>query len=135
LRSGGRAIAAVWGERSKCGWADLFSIVDSFVQSEEVCPLFFHLGTGDALTEALEEAGFTSIRSKRLSVQTSYPSQREALTAMLDGGAVALAAKRFDEATRKQVEEKLLASFAPYRHREGEYAIPGEFVVAAAAKP
>jgi ubiquinone/menaquinone biosynthesis C-methylase UbiE len=134
LKPGGRAVAAVWGERANCGWAELFPIVDSFVQSE-VCPLFFRLGAGDALAEALGEAGFGSIRSERLSVETRYTNQREALTAMLDGGAVALAAKRFDEATRKQVEDKLLASFAPYRGQGGDFAIPGEFVVAAAIKP
>jgi ubiquinone/menaquinone biosynthesis C-methylase UbiE len=43
LRPGGRIILAVWGERSRCGWAELFPIVDDEVASD-VCPLFFRLG-------------------------------------------------------------------------------------------
>ena len=31
LRPGGRAVLAVWGERARCGWAPLFSIVDAEV--------------------------------------------------------------------------------------------------------
>jgi hypothetical protein len=42
---------------------------------------------------------------------------------MLDGGAAALAAKRFDVATRQRVEEMLLAAFAGYRDKDGSYAI------------
>ena len=134
LKSGGRAVASVWGERRKCGWADLFPIVDSVVQSE-VCPLFFGLGTGSALAEAFEEAGFVSVRTQRLAATAHYSSQQDVLTAMIDGGAVALAAKRFDVATRQRVEEMLLASFASYRHEDGSYAIPGEFVTAVGRKP
>lgn len=44
LKPGGRAVAAVWGERRRCGWAEIFPIVDARVESE-VCPLFFQLGT------------------------------------------------------------------------------------------
>ena len=44
LQPGGRAVAAVWGRRDRCGWADIFPIVDARVTTE-VCPLFFHLGT------------------------------------------------------------------------------------------
>ena len=52
LRPGGRAVAAVWGARRNCGWADIFPIVDSRVQSE-VCPMFFQQGTGDNLADRL----------------------------------------------------------------------------------
>ena len=48
LRQGGRAAAAVWGQRRKCGWADIFPIVDARVQSD-VCPMFFRLWTGESL--------------------------------------------------------------------------------------
>ena len=43
LRPGGRVVLAVWGERSRCGWAPVFPIVEAEVASE-VCPLFFGLG-------------------------------------------------------------------------------------------
>lgn len=57
LKPGGRAVAAVWGRRAHCGWADIFPIVDARVKSE-VCPLFFQLGTGDLLQQTFLAAGF-----------------------------------------------------------------------------
>ena len=57
LRPSGRAVAAVWGQRSKCGWAEIFPIVDARVQSD-VCPMFFRLGTGESLRRAFAAAGF-----------------------------------------------------------------------------
>ena len=50
LRPGGRAVAAVWGARNRCGWAEIFSIVDRRVASE-VCPMFFQLGTGNTTNQ------------------------------------------------------------------------------------
>ena len=128
LKPGGRAVAAVWGERRNCGWAELFPIVDSEVQSD-VCPLFFGLGTGDSLRATFEDAGFASVEAHRLSVTSDFPNARDALTAMLDGGAVALATKRFDASTRHRVEGRFLESIADFRCADGSYAIPAEFVV------
>ena len=65
LRPGGRWVAAVWGERARCGWAALFGIVDSEVASE-VCPLFFRLGQGDALARAAAAQGFAATHTQRL---------------------------------------------------------------------
>jgi ubiquinone/menaquinone biosynthesis C-methylase UbiE len=48
LRTGGRAVIAVWGERTRCGWSAIFPIVAAEVDSE-VCPLFFGLKHADAL--------------------------------------------------------------------------------------
>ncbi len=45
LRPGGRIILAVWGERSRCGWAELFPIVDAEV-AERRLPAVFSIGTG-----------------------------------------------------------------------------------------
>jgi ubiquinone/menaquinone biosynthesis C-methylase UbiE len=73
LRHGGRAAAAVWGQRSRCGWAEIFPIVDSRVKSE-VCPLFFRLGSGDALREAFVQAGFCDVRSQRIETRLRYAS-------------------------------------------------------------
>lgn len=133
LKPGGRAVAAVWGARRNCGWAELFPIVDSVVQSE-VCPLFFALGTGDALAQDFETAGFTSVVSKRISVVLNFESEAGVLAAKIDGGAVALAAARFDADTRKRVEEEFLASISAYRHGD-TFKIPSEFVVAMGRKP
>lgn len=133
LRPGGRAVAAVWGERRRCAWADIFPIVDSVVQSE-VCPLFFGLGNGDTLRHAYEQAGFIETASRRVETTLHYDGEADLLAAMLDGGAVALAAKRFDAETRQEVDRRFLASVAAHRRPDGRYAIPGEFVIACGRK-
>ena len=133
LKPGGRAVAAVWGQRQRCGWADIFPIVDARVTTE-VCPLFFHLGTRDMLVQTFAAAGFEQIVSDRLSTLLAYASPEEACGAGFAGGPVALAYSRFDASTRTEVHAEYLASLAPYRigHR---YEVPGEFVVVSGQKP
>ncbi len=133
LRPGGRAAAAVWGARAKCGWAEIFPITDARVASE-VCPMFFHLGTGDMLARGFAEAGFTDIRAERLVVELAYASDDVALGAAFRGGPVALAYGRFDDATKAAVHAEYLGSIAAYRI-DGGYRIPGEFVVVAGIAP
>ena len=132
LAPGGRAAAAVWGARAKCGWADIFPITDARVESD-VCPMFFQLGTGDSLAGCFARAGFESVRAQRLEVVLRYRSADDALGAAFRGGPVALAYNRFDDATRRAVHEEYLASIEPYREGEG-YRIPGEFVAAVGGK-
>ena len=127
LRPGGRLVAAVWGARQKCGWAEIFPIVDARVQSE-VCPMFFQLGTGGSLGRAMEEAGFGDIESDRVSTVLRYASADEAIGAAFVGGPVALAHSRFDAATREEAHAEYLASLEPWRTGEG-YRVPGEFVI------
>jgi ubiquinone/menaquinone biosynthesis C-methylase UbiE len=133
LRPQGRAVAAVWGERRNCGWAEIFPIVDGVVQSE-VCPLFFRTGTGHVLAEEFAAAGFSGIEERRIAVPSAFASQGELLTALLDGGPVALAARRFTAGIRSQVERELLASVAPHRLDDGSYDVPGEFVIVKGVK-
>ncbi len=133
LKPGGRATAAVWGARAKCGWAEIFPITDARVASE-VCPMFFQLGTRDMLAVCFAQAGFTDIRDERLDVELAYASDDDALGAAFRGGPVALAYDRFDEATRDAVHAEYLTSIAAYRIGEG-YRIPGEFVVATGIAP
>jgi ubiquinone/menaquinone biosynthesis C-methylase UbiE len=133
LRPGGRAVAAVWGARARCGWAEIFPIVDARVESE-VCPLFFQLGTGDALERAFAEAGFEKTRTRRIEVRLKYESAEDAVGAAFAGGPVALAHSRFGEAARAGAERDYLDSIEPYRDGRG-YAIPGEFVVTAGVRP
>jgi ubiquinone/menaquinone biosynthesis C-methylase UbiE len=128
LRPGGFVVAAVWGARNRCGWAEIFPIVDARVQSE-VCPMFFQLGTGDRLALTMAEAGLSDVRADRISTCLDYTSAEAACGAAFAGGPVALAYSRFDDRTRRAAEEEYLASIASYRTGEG-YAIPGEFVVA-----
>lgn len=127
LRPGGRAVAAVWGERKNCGWAGIFPVVDARVETE-VCPLFFGLGTGGSLERQFERSGFTDVRSERLSTVLAYPDERSALSAAFEGGPVALAYDRFDDAVRAEAHRDYLDTIAAYRAGDG-YRIPGEFVV------
>jgi ubiquinone/menaquinone biosynthesis C-methylase UbiE len=133
VKPGGRALAAVWGRRDRCGWAEIFPIVDARVKTE-VCPLFFQLGTGDVLKETFRIAGFTELVSERIATTLTYASADAALGAAFAGGPVALAYSRFDEKTREEAHSEYLASIEPYRNGRG-YAIPGEFVVAGGRRP
>jgi ubiquinone/menaquinone biosynthesis C-methylase UbiE len=127
LRTGGRTVVAVWGQRQHCGWAAIFPIVAARVRSD-VCPLFFHLGTADVLAQTFRTAGFTDIVSERLHTVLYYASAEEACSAAFAGGPVALAYAHFDTPTRQDAHAEYLAAIEPYRQGRG-YAIPGEFVV------
>ena len=128
LRNDGRAVVAVWGARDQCGWAEIFPIVDARVRSE-VCPMFFQLGTANALTLTMELAGFSSVIVERIPTTLAYASGADACGAAFAGGPVALAYSRFDAPTREAAEAEYLASLAPYR-RGNAFEVPGEFVVA-----
>lgn len=132
LRPEGRAVAAVWGERKNCGWAEIFPIVDSRVKSE-VCPLFFQLGGRDMLARTFSQAGFASVSSERISTILYYDSPEDACGAAFAGGPVALAYSRFDDKTRDEAHRDYLDSIEPFRNGNG-YEIPGEFVVAIGRK-
>ncbi len=132
LRPGGRAACAVWGERARCGWAEIFPIVDARVRSE-VCPMFFRLGMDNALERALASAGFRAITSTRLETPLRYASAAEACEAAFAGGPVALAYSRFSESMKAEAHKEYLDSLSPHRQGDG-YSVTGEFVVVAGAK-
>ncbi len=133
LRPGGRLVASVWGERRACGWAEIFPIVDARVRSE-VCPLFFRLGSGQALERALQDAGLADVQAQRLSTQIVFADAQLACDAAFLGGPVALAYSRFDAPTREAVRSEYLEAIKVWRH-EGSYRLPGEFVVASGRRP
>ena len=129
LRPGGRLVAAVWGERSRCAWSALFAIVDAEVASE-VCPLFFRLGQGDTLARAFSAAKLQDIELRRIAATLVYADADEACNAAFAGGPVALAWSRFDDPVRTKVRARYLEAIEPWRHGQG-YRLPGEFVVTA----
>ena len=131
LRDQGRIAVSVWGERRKCGWADIFPIVDHRVQSD-VCPMFFSLGAPGAIEATLEGAGFRDIDVTRLDVVLAYDDASQAIGAAFLGGPVALPYGRFDADEKHEVEQEYLASLAEFRVGEG-FRVPGEFVVATAS--
>jgi ubiquinone/menaquinone biosynthesis C-methylase UbiE len=133
LVPGARVAVSVWGQRSRCAWAEIFPIVDARVESD-VCPMFFRTGAGDTLHCALVAAGLSGVATERLPVTLRYDSGEEACDAAFLGGPVALAYGHFDAATREAVREEYLLSVAPYRFGEA-YAIPGEFVIGYGVKP
>ncbi len=130
LRPRGRAVLAVWGERSRCGWAALFAIVNAEVECE-VCPLFFRLGRRDALARACAEARFEVVTRHRIATTLDYRDADDACNAALVGGPVALAWSRFDDHVRRRVRQRYLDALAAWK-RGRAYRIPGEFVVVAA---
>jgi SAM-dependent methyltransferase len=127
VRPGGRVVATVWGERRNCGWAEIFPIVDARVVSE-VCPLFFASGAPGSLRRDFEQAGLRSVEEHRQREVLAFPDERSLLSAMLLGGPVALAVKRFTPETMKEVEDEFLESVKGHRSADGSYCIPGEFV-------
>jgi len=134
LRPGGRIAVSVWGERRRCGWAELFGVVERRVASD-VCPLFFALGAPGALTSLLRKAGFVDIGDERLSTELCYADDDEVIGAAFLGGPVALAYAHFDQPTRAGAEREYLESLAGHRTGSGSYRVPGEFVIAWARRP
>jgi ubiquinone/menaquinone biosynthesis C-methylase UbiE len=128
LRDGGRVAVAVWGARDRCGWAEILPIVDERVRSE-VCPMFFHLGTGRSLEISMEAAGFQDIVVERMPTTLHYASGADACGAAFVGGPVALAYAHFSSDVSESARKEYLASIEPFRRGE-EYFVPGEFVVA-----
>lgn len=133
VRPGGRVVAAVWGERRRCGWAELFPIVDAEVVSD-VCPLFFRLGGGEALAGLATSAGLVAAASLRIASTLRYADEAEACDAAFAGGPAALAWSRFDDRVRDRVRRNYVDSIASWRHGAG-FRIPGEFVVVVAQAP
>lgn len=134
VRPGGRVAATVWGQRRNCGWAEIFPIVDARVASE-VCPMFFAPGIGGTLAGDFAAAELGDIHEHRQHEKLEFADERALLTAMLLGGPVALAVKRFTPAVMKEVENEFLASVSDHRTADGRYLIPGEFVTVAGTRP
>jgi ubiquinone/menaquinone biosynthesis C-methylase UbiE len=132
LTPGGRTSLVLWGQRAACGWAEMFPIVDAHVTSD-VCPLFFSLGAPGALAAAFARAGFADVEEKRVAVTLPWPSADAAARDMIEGGAVALAWRRFSPAVQAEVRAAYLASIEPFRRGAG-YEIPSEIVYATARK-
>lgn len=132
VKPGGRATALVWGRRNACGWAELFPIIDRRVESD-VCPLFFQLGTGDTLQKTFKEAGFKDINAERFDMALHFDSDEQAIIAAFQGGAVALAYRKFDQHTKEEAHAEYIESIQPYSNGSG-YDIPGEFVIVSGRK-
>jgi ubiquinone/menaquinone biosynthesis C-methylase UbiE len=127
LKKVGICVAAVWGKRENCGWADLFEIVDKRVSSE-VCPMFFNLGNDKVLEKNFELAGFSNYKTKRIQSSLEYGTDEAACAAAFEGGPVALAYFKFPENVKKEACQEYLASIEKYKTEKG-YSVPGEFII------
>ena len=128
LKTGGHAVVAVWGQRKKCGWAEVFEIVDRRVASE-VCPMFFNLGNEGTLQKYMSAGGFKNISVERINSVLNYSSGEEACGAAFLGGPVALAYSKFSDGVKTEVHKEYIESIKSYKQADG-YQVPGEFVVA-----
>jgi SAM-dependent methyltransferase len=133
LKPEGRISLAVWGERSRCAWSEIFPIVEAEVESD-VCPLFFQLGGVGTLSTLCLRMGFDSVEAHRIAVTLDYADADEMCRAALVGGPAALAWSRFDQQTRERVCDRYVKALAPFRYSRG-YRLPGEFVIVSALSP
>jgi len=131
---GGTVAATVWGERRNCGWAEVFPIVDARVVSE-VCPLFFGTGAPGALERFFGNAGLEQVQEHRQFETLVYRTDKDVVDAILLGGPVALAVKRFSDEDWEDVQQEFLASVAEYNLGDGSYRIAGEFVTVIGVRP
>lgn len=132
--SRGRVAASVWGERRNCGWAEIFPIVDARVASE-VCPMFFGTGAPNALKQIFEDAGLVELQEHRQSETLEFGSEQDLVDAVILGGPVALAVKRFDDTVWDEVCQEFLISVSDHKRPDGSYGIPGEFVTVSGVRP
>jgi len=130
LKPRGRLAIAVWGARARCGWSEVFSIVEAEVASE-VCPLFFRLGEAHALERLCEQAGLTVLAQQRLVANLIYADAGEACRAAFVAGPVALAWSRFDGRARERVCRRYLDAISRWRQGAG-FRVPAEFVIVCA---
>jgi len=134
VRPGGRVVATVWGERRHCGWADIFPLIDARVASD-VCPMFFASGAPGALKLDFEAAKLVDIREARQAEVLYFASGTDLTRAIMLGGPVAMAVKRFDEKVLGAVCAEFLASVSTFQSPDGSYSIPGEFVTVSGTVP
>lgn len=95
----------------------------------EVCPLFFGLGAPGALLSEIVKVGFCDVVEHRIQSVLSFENEERLVSAMIDGVAVGMAAKRFDDETRYAVDREFLASVSTNRTGDG-FEFPVEFVIA-----
>lgn len=127
VKPGGKVVATIWGERRNCGWADIFPIVDAQVASE-VCPMFFASGAPGILAADFAAAGLGDIQEHRQSEFLKFDDGDTLEQAVVLGGPVAMAVKRFDDETLLQVRREFMVSVAGFKNDNGSYYVPGEFV-------
>jgi ubiquinone/menaquinone biosynthesis C-methylase UbiE len=86
LRPGGRMVLAAWSNLAKSpGHVLLFQALEATVGPDRARPVAWSLADEAQLLELVSEAGFASVTTTIISLQTRYPSARAFIEAVLKG--------------------------------------------------
>jgi ubiquinone/menaquinone biosynthesis C-methylase UbiE len=86
LRPGGRMVLATWSDMAKSpGHVLLFQALEAIVGRERARPVAWSLADEAQLLELVSKAGFVSVMTTMISLQTTYPSAREFVEIVLKG--------------------------------------------------
>jgi ubiquinone/menaquinone biosynthesis C-methylase UbiE len=129
LRPGGRLGLAVWSAAENNPWASVAGRL--FVERGHLPPPepgaagIFALADEDRLRSLLAGAGFTSVRTKNVSVEFRFGSVDEYVAwATNTAGALAMVLRDLPEEERGSLTHELEERFAPYQAENG-YRFPG----------
>jgi SAM-dependent methyltransferase len=138
LRPGGRLALAVWDAIEHNPWASLPAreLIERGVtvaSGVEGAPGPFSLGSPELLREALEQAGFTTVRIETIELTRRHESFDELWEAQLDvSRSFHDAVLSLPEARIAEVRSSLAARMQPYTAASGALEIPGRTLVALA---
>jgi ubiquinone/menaquinone biosynthesis C-methylase UbiE len=86
LRPGGRMVLATWSDLSKSpGHVLLFQALEAAIGPDRARPVAWSLADEAQLLELVSEAGFVSVTTTIISLQTRYPSARAFVEILLKG--------------------------------------------------
>ena len=86
LRQGGRMVLATWSDLAKSpGHVLLFQALEAIIGPDRARPLGWSLADEAQLLELVSEAGFVSVTTTIISLQTRYPSARAFVEILLEG--------------------------------------------------
>ena len=86
LRPGGRLVLATWSDLAKSpGHVLLFQALEATIGPDRARPEAFSLADEAQLLELVSEAGFVSVTTTIISLQTRYPSARAFVEILLEG--------------------------------------------------
>lgn len=86
LRPGGRMVLATWSDLAKSpGHSLLFEALGAIVGSDSARPTAWSLANEAQLLKLVSEAGFGSVATTTVSLQTTYPSARRFVEILLNG--------------------------------------------------
>ena len=137
LRSGGRAVLAVWCSAARNPWISIAGrlLVERGHLPPPVpdAPGMFSMASEERTRGLLEEAGFSGVRMEEVPVWFRYPSLEEYVRRARDtGGVFSRVFAEADEGERAVLEAELESRFEPFAVESG-YDFPGVALAATAS--